>query len=271
MLCDREIPVDGTASGTCRADRALRRSASGHRTLIFRWATAHSCHGVWIGQAGAKEAERVHGPVRSPVLVLGAMTALAATAAADLASGEHPTHSFLLVLTTLVVLCLCRSGSWRALPTLRAACAAVIAQPVLHSTSISQETIPSGQDGSDLLHLVTNTVLTAVVQVGVPAIAMLAVAALVQLVGLLVGRVRCLAMHRIPPLPLPIGPCASSRARPHGSLLRSCGWAIRAARRGPPGRPSHAPVYQTSSTPSVQVGVPMACARSISARRARPS
>lgn len=77
-------------------------------------------------------------------------------------------------------------------------------------------------------------------QIVVPVLVLVAATIGLQLLYLLINTVRR-PIVRTPNTPLAVRRPASSPTRPSrlGSMLRWCGWAIRAARRGPPDRPGH--------------------------------
>lgn len=174
--------------------------------------------------------------VSAPALLIGAAVTTATGLAVDLWSGEHPTHTALLALAAAVVLALRRWGRGRGVAALPAACVAVMAGPVLHLGSVAAPPASLPHDHADVLHVVGSELPSAVLQIGIPAVILLVVATAAHLLHLIIGVIRCpMPDHRAAATPLPrvLGPIQSDRL---GSMLRWCGWAIRAARRGPPAR-----------------------------------
>jgi hypothetical protein len=159
---------------------------------------------------------------------------MASAVAVDVRSGEHPVHTALLILTATVVLALCGWRRGGTVPALPAACTAIIAGPLLHLVSPTPSAASLPHDHADPLHIVSSEFPTVVVQIAIPAVVLLSVTAVAHLVHLLVGRV-CRPLTSRPAPPPTIQPAVTPvRSRRLGSMLRWCGWAIRAARRGPP-------------------------------------
>jgi hypothetical protein len=126
--------------------------------------------------------------------------------------------------------------AWAALPAVSAALAA---QPVLHLASEMVRPESVAHEHRELMeHLLVTELSTAGVQITVPALAVVAVTIGAHLLSLSIDAVRR-------PVAAPPPPCAAPhvlipvRARRLGSMLHWCGWAIRAARRGPPSRIGH--------------------------------
>ncbi len=172
--------------------------------------------------------------VSSPALVVGAVAAVASAVAVDVRSGEHPIHTALLVLTATVVLALCWWRRTRAVPALSAACAAVMTGPLLHLVTPTPPSVSLPHDHTDPLHILSSEFPSAVLQIAIPAVVLLAVTTVAHLLRLLVGRVCRPLMSRPAPTTAPRPAGTPVRPRRLGSMLRWCGWAIRAARRGPP-------------------------------------
>jgi hypothetical protein len=115
---------------------------------------------------------------------------------------------------------------------------AVAAQPGLHLISKIGQPIPVTHDHGGLLHIVASEAPTASMQIVVPVLVLVAATIGVQLLYLLINALRRPAVAT--PAPVTIGPPAASPTPSRlGSMLRWCGWAIRAARRGPPGTLGH--------------------------------
>jgi hypothetical protein len=172
----------------------------------------------------------------SPLLLGGAASmAVAGALTADVAFGEHPTHSVVLGAVVVLVATLKRLGG-RAIAAFPAVSAALATQPMLHL--VSQMARPQTVEHVthnhwDLRHLVVSEVPTAGVQIAVPALAVVAMMLGAHLLHLLIDGVR----RPLAPFSTPSAPphvLNPVRARRLGSMLRWCGWAIRAARRGPP-------------------------------------
>lgn len=167
-----------------------------------------------------------------------AATAVMLAVAADTLAGEHPIHSLVLVLVVAVITALRRHLAPRFALAVPALSIAVAAQPGLHLISKIGQPIPLAHGHGGLLHIVASEAPTAGMQIVVPVLVLVAATVGVQMLYLLIN-----ALHRpvvATPAPVTIRPPhASPTPSRLGSMLRWCGWAIRAARRGPPGTPGH--------------------------------
>lgn len=172
-------------------------------------------------------------------LLRGMATAAAMLAvAADTFAGEHPTHSLVLVLVVAVITTLQRHLAPRSALAVPTVSIAVAAQPGLHLISTIGQPIPLPHDHGGLLHIAASEAPTVSMQVVVPVLALAAGTIGLQLLYLLISALR----HPVVATPGPVatrGPAASPTSSRLGSMLRWCGWAIRAARRGPPDAPGH--------------------------------
>lgn len=169
----------------------------------------------------------------SLALLLGAAAAILSAVITDVASGEHPTHTALLIASAGAVLALCWWRRTRAASARAAACSAVIVGPLLH-LSAKRPPAPFPLDHGQPLHILGAEFPSAVMQIAIPAVVLLVITAFARLVRLAVGRICRIPADR-PAYPSTTQPQhVSPRPRRHGSMLRWCGWAIRAARRGPP-------------------------------------
>lgn len=176
-----------------------------------------------------------------PLVLSGAAVAVLAGVVADVAVGEHPTHSVVLGVVAFVVAALSRRLASGAVSALPAVAGALAAQPALHLTaeSVRPEVAPHSHDNL-LGHLVADAAAAAGVQVVVPALVLVLVAMVTHLACLVFATVR----RPTAPLPSP-SPGTSRvlvcvRTDAQGSLLRWCGWMLLAARRGPPTVTLHA-------------------------------
>jgi hypothetical protein len=170
------------------------------------------------------------GAVVSPVLLGCAFAAVSGAVAADLARGELPTHSVVLGAVALVVAALSRRLARGVVAALPAVAGALAVQPVLHAATHAGR--PAG-----LPHALAHGA-TAGVQIAVPALVVVAAALATQLLWLVVVAVR--ARRRVPARPTP--PRTLLRLPPlvpSAPLLCRCGWAVSAARRGPPAGYAH--------------------------------
>lgn len=170
-----------------------------------------------------------------PLLLGGAAVAVVGSVVADVALGEHPTHSVVLGVVALVVAVLSRRLASGAVSVVPAVAGALAAQPVLHLTSkaVGPAALPHSHENL-LVHLLVDAAASAGVQVAVPALVLVLVALVAHLACVLVAAVRRpLAALRVPtPATPPVLVCVRTEAE--GSLLRWCGWVLLAARRGPP-------------------------------------
>lgn len=169
-----------------------------------------------------------------PLLLCSAATLAAGGAlVADATHDAHPTHSVVLGLVAVVVAALRRLGR-HAVAAFPVVSAALAVQPVLHLTSEATAPVTAADDHRDLVqHLLISELPTAVVQIAVPALVVVAMTVVAHLLHLLFDAVRR-------PLFALTGPCTPPRAlvpiraRRLGSMLHWCGWVLQAARRGPP-------------------------------------
>jgi hypothetical protein len=166
-------------------------------------------------------------------LAVGAGLAVAAAVALDVLADEHPTHTVSLGFVAAVVAGLRLHLAGRHENVLAPVAGVLVAQPALHATTKLGGAHEAGGDG--WLHIVAADGPGTSVQVAVSAVVVLAVAASVRFTELLVRvlsrPVRLLAVG--PPVAPSVGAVAVRSGR-RGSMLRWCGWTIRAARRGPP-------------------------------------
>ena len=173
----------------------------------------------------------------SHLLLRGAaITSTGIAVVADAGLEEHPTHLVVLGVAAVVVTALHRRflRDAIALSTLPAVSAALAVQPFLHLTSkLDHPPIGTHDDGS-LLHVVTSDAPVAGVQVVVPVVALIAVAVTAHLLYLLLDAVRRPRTVVSGPFESPARVVSPIRVGRLGSMLHWCGWAIRAARRGPP-------------------------------------
>lgn len=178
------------------------------------------------------------GPGSAPPLLLGsAAVSVAGAVTADVALGEHPTHSVVLGAVAVVVAFLSRRLLPGLVTALPAVAAALSVQPVLHlgSNAVRPEYVPSGHTGH-LVHLLVDDGATAGVQIAVPALVLTAVAIGAHLTWLVVHAVRRPSTARPRPW-VPARPVVGRvQSTPLGSTLRWCGWITASARRGPPAR-----------------------------------
>ena len=181
------------------------------------------------------------GAVSFPRLLLRGVAAVAATiaVATDTIASEHPTHLLVLILVATVITALQRRLAPRSAIALPAVSIALAAQPALHLLSKIGQPIPVAHDHGGLLHIVASEAPTASMQIVVPVLVLVAATIGRQLLYLLINALRRPLVST--PAPLAVRRPASSPTRPSrlGSMLRWCGWAIRAARRGPPDRSGH--------------------------------
>lgn len=166
-------------------------------------------------------------------LVVGSLGTAAAALAVDVLSGEHPTHTLALVAVVAGIAGLGRllAAPYRGVLTVLNG--AVVAQPALH---LASKWVPSvGHHPTDhaLPHLVPDGVTLGQIAITLLIVAVvLSCGALGDLyVGVVHAGVRWLTRGVEPTAEVSMRPVY---ARRRGSMLRWCGWALRAARRGPP-------------------------------------
>ncbi|MGH3585149.1 MAG: hypothetical protein ACRDQ0_02405 [Pseudonocardia sp.] len=177
--------------------------------------------------------ERTPRTVGLPLLATAASATVIAAVSMDVLADEHPSHTAALGLVAVVVAALRLRLGGRHEGVFSAVSGALVAQPALHATSKIGGTAGRGDHHEGLLHVIVTDAPTALVQVVVPAIIVVTVAFSAQLLRLLGGALRPLALVLSSPS-APRRVRIDVRTRPRGSMLRWCGWAIRAARRGPP-------------------------------------
>jgi hypothetical protein len=167
-------------------------------------------------------------------LAVGAGIAVAAAVAFDVLAEEHPTHTASLGIVAAVVAVLRLHLAGRHENILAPVAGALVAQPALHATT-KLGGGHGGVGGDGLVHVVTADGPATSLQVAVTAIVVVAVAASARFAELLLRvlsrPVRLLTVG--PPVAASVGAVAVRSGR-RGSMLRWCGWIIRAARRGPP-------------------------------------
>jgi hypothetical protein len=166
-------------------------------------------------------------------LAVGAGVAVVAAVGLDVLADEHPTHTATLGLVALVVAALRLRLAGRYENVLAPVAGALVAQPALHATT----KLGGGHElvgGDGLMHVVASDAPAVSMQVAVSAIIVVAVAASARFTELL-ARVLARPVRLLmgPPVAPSVGAVAVRSGR-RGSMLRWCGWIIRAARRGPP-------------------------------------
>ena len=173
-----------------------------------------------------------------PLLRGVAATAAMIAVAADTLTGEHPTHSLVLVLVVAVITVVHRHLAPKSVLAVPAVSIAVAAQPGLHLISKIGQPLSLVHDHGGLVHVVVSEAPTASMQIIVPVLVLLAATIGVQLLYLLINALRSPVVAT--PAPVAVRPAVASPTSSRlGSMLRWCGWAIRAARRGPPDPPRH--------------------------------
>lgn len=167
-------------------------------------------------------------------LAVGAGTAVAAAVAFDVLADEHPTHTLSLGIVAAVVAALRLRLGGRHENVLAPVAGALVAQPALHATTkLGGAHDAVGGDG--FLHVLASDGPGASMQIAVTAVVVVAVAASVRLTELLVRVLsRPVRLLVVGPPVAPSIAAVAVRAERRGSMLRWCGWTIRAGRRGPP-------------------------------------
>jgi hypothetical protein len=166
-------------------------------------------------------------------LAVGAGVAVAAAVALDVLAEEHPTHTASLGIVAAVVAVLRLHLAGRHENVLAPVAGALVAQPALHATTKLGGSHDASGDG--LMHVVSSDGPGTSVQIAVSAVVVVAVAASARVTELLVRAVsRPVQLLTVGPPVAGSGGTVAPRSRRRGSMLRWCGWTIRAARRGPP-------------------------------------
>jgi hypothetical protein len=169
-----------------------------------------------------------------PLAVAATATVIAAVAM-DVLADEHPSHTAALGLVAAVVAALRLRLVGRYEGVFSAVSGALVAQPALHWTSKIGGTVSPGDHRGGLLHVVASDGPATAMQVVVPALIVIAVASSAQFLELLLGVLRRpFRLFTVSSLDARSRVLVTVRTVRRGSMLRWCGWAIRAARRGPP-------------------------------------
>lgn len=172
------------------------------------------------------------------LLTIGASASVAAAVTLDVLTDEHPTHTLSLGLMTVVVAGVGLRARGRRGGILQIVAGALVAQPALHLAS----KLGGGHRfhvENEYMHPVVEDGPATAMQVVVTAAIVIAVALAARAVDVLVG-----VVCRPAPLLVPAPPSCVRTVRGavdsfrEGSMLRWCGWTIRAARRGPPPAPN---------------------------------
>ncbi|GEL17327.1 hypothetical protein [Pseudonocardia asaccharolytica] len=175
------------------------------------------------------------------LLSLAAVATVLGAVTMDVLGREHPSHTAALGLVAAVVAALRVGLAGRGEGLVSAVSGALVAQPALHATSaFAGPAAPAGpHDHGDLLHVLASDGPVTAMQVLAPALLVLAVVFGARLGELVLGALRR-PLRRLtsPPPEVPRRIVAALGPVPRGSLLPWCGWAIRAARRGPPRAPA---------------------------------
>ena len=115
---------------------------------------------------------------------------------------DVPTHLVVLVLAAASAFWLRRRGRVGSVQAWRVAFVAAIAQPAAHAYGSMLPPDPAPHDGAHLLHILATDGQSAIVQIGLPAMASLVLVTLAYLVELLVHAVRRAPRgHLLPALP----------------------------------------------------------------------
>jgi hypothetical protein len=167
-------------------------------------------------------------------LSVGAGTAVAVAVALDVLADEHPTHTLSLGIVAAVVAVLRLHLAGRHENVLAPVAGALVAQPALHATTkLGGSHDAVGGDG--LMHVVTADGPGTSMQIAVSAVVVIAVAASARFTELLVRVLsRPVRLLTIGPPVAPSAVAVAVRSGRRGSMLRWCGWTLRAGRRGPP-------------------------------------
>ena len=175
-----------------------------------------------------------------PLLVRGAAAAaLTAAVTTDLVSGEHPTHTTVIIIVAALTAMLRRQLGRTAAQALPTVWSAIAAQPALHLPSKVKQPEAFAHDHGNLLHVLVSDAPAASVQVVAPALVLIVVAAGAHLAYLLFNA-ECSPLAWTPaPIIVSHWIPVTIRASRLGSILRWCGWVVSAARRGPPRTTGH--------------------------------
>lgn len=168
------------------------------------------------------------------LLAVAAAASVLAAVAMDILAGEHPSHTAAVAIVAVVVAVLRLTVAGRCAGVFSAVCGALVAQPALHAVSKLGQPV-EGLEHSGTLHVLSSDGPVVAMQVAVPALMVIAVAVCASLVLLLFGALRRPSRLLVyTPADSSHRPLRATRSIRYGSMLRWCGWTIRAARRGPP-------------------------------------
>lgn len=167
-------------------------------------------------------------------LIVGSAATFVAAVSLDLIAAEHPTHTVSLALVTLVVAALRLRLAGRHDDVFSVVAGAVVAQPALHATSkLGGHGPASGADG--LMHVAAADGPITLMHIVVSAVIVIAVATCTRFTQLLITVLRRpVKLLTAEPPTEPKNATVGAHPLRLGSMLRWCGWIIRAARRGPP-------------------------------------
>jgi hypothetical protein len=167
-------------------------------------------------------------------LAIGASASVVAAVLLDVLAGEHPTHTLSLALVALVVAGVRLYMGGRHESVFAIVAAALVAQPALHATSkLGEGHAVVVDDG--LMHLVLADGPGTVMQVVTTAAIVVAVALSSRIAELFIGAVLRPVLLLVAAAPAPVRTVhVAIDSLREGSMLRWCGWSLRAARRGPP-------------------------------------
>jgi hypothetical protein len=167
-------------------------------------------------------------------LAFGASASVVAAVLLDVLAGEHPTHTLSLALVALVVAGVPLYMGGRHESVFAIVAAALVAQPALHATSKLGEGHRVAVDDG-LMHLVLSDGPGTAMQVATTAAIVVAVALSSRIAELFIGAVLRPVLLLVAAAPAPVRTVhVAIDSLREGSMLRWCGWSLRAARRGPP-------------------------------------
>lgn len=164
---------------------------------------------------------------------LATLAMLAWAVFTDAVTTEHPSHIAVLGLVAIVIGALRVKLARGFDGVFPAVAGALVMQPALHAVS-KAASLGGGSEHGTVLQMVAADGFAPAMQVAAPVLIVIAVASSIRFFELLLSALRHPIRLLITALDAPCVIPSNARTVRCGSMLRWCGWIIRAARRDPP-------------------------------------